>query len=1172
MKTQQRNLKRQSPLLLTIRQSIRPDRVKELTKSKSKIPLSFKKCWQPGIRQPGFALVVTLSLMILLTIIAVGLLTLSSISIRTASHSKGMAVARANAKMALMLAIGELQRQTGPDTRVTARADVLDEENPPIVGVWKSWEGTDHETSGNFAGRPISPGIYKSQKEARFLSWLVSGATSATVPATQKANGRVTLVGEGSVGTDAKRQIHLTPSKISDKKQPGAYAWWVGGENTKARIPKPFQPTSDNVARWASHMKSHAVADTEPFRMGKIEEQPELASKAVTLNQADLVSTSEAGLTVSKEFFHDLSAYSTGLLTNTATGGWRKDLSLLTETWNSQPASGLPLFRVAPGEDISYNRATVSSPTQAKSLFYPWAAYGTKGSRSIDKLGAVTSWNSLADYATLYRDDAITAPPALRAAFGFASTTPAATFNYLHKVRILPVVARVQWVYSHFAKPKGSQYEVALVLTPVITMWNPYNIPITSPSNGMHFLIYRPMPARLSYNGAAGTYFSLMRSSNGVDLSSETHDYRINGAVSLQPGGTRVFSPKNPLPTEKNDIELALGYRPGGGFMYFVKTPSGGGRLTVAKTYPITVHAKFDTAYNHNDGAGDLVGASLIINADATKIKPDNQLMEYNMHYDKNIANKLFTLNGKMASTTALEASMTPVPFLSTIFGARMAGGSHLPAKGVIQSSPFVNYTVMGKRDIPIIGRDYGGSDHPINSPFDFSFHSHDTGGGGDIPSAGANDGGFIVTGLQPSNGLSRCIISELPTRPLQSLTELQHWDLRYDNPVPPFSINLIGNSSATPLLPANAVVNGNADNLNLQHDDSYCANHLLFDDWFFSSISPDVATSGGNVRSIEEVFTSFITDADTAPLPNRAYRPIAQDAANSADTIYEDFVEPLASWQTIASRLEVEGMFNVNSTSVTAWRALLGHARNQRVPYMDTTGTTLSSKSDYAVSRFSIAGDSAVGTAGSSGLRDGTEFTGYRLLDDSTLDELASEIVAQVRNRGPFLSLSEFVNRQLSSGNLALAGTIQAALDKIEKSNASSPYSKIKAIEDIQDALAVPPESTTAAYKFPDAAVGSTAFGLPGWIRQADILRPIAPILSARDDTFTIRAYGDARDSTDKITATAVCEVVVHRVRDFVDPLDEPDSTTTPTRLQNQTFGRRYKMLSFRWLSSGEL
>lgn len=1122
----------------------------------------------------GFALVITLSLMILLTVIAVGLLTLSSISLRSSSSGSMGAQARANARMSLMLAIGELQRQTGPDTRVTARADILDKDNPPIFGAWKSWEGKDHETGGNFAGRPTSPGNYQSQKKARFLSWLVSGATSALVPETQKANGKVTLVGEGSVGPDAKRQIHLTPSKISGQNQRGAFAWWVGGENTKARIPKPYQPTSDNVARWASQMKSHAVADTEPFRMGKIEEQPELASRLITLNQADLVSTSEAGVTASKEFFHDLSAYSTGLLTNTATGGWRKDLSLLTETWISQPSTGLPLFRVAPGEDISYNRPTVSNPTQAKSLFYPWAAYGNKGNEPVKKLGAVTSWNSLADYATLYRDNAITAPPALRPAFGFASTTPAATFNYLHKVRIVPVVARVQWVYSHFAKPKGSQYEVALVLTPVITMWNPYNVPTTSPANGIHFLIYRPMPARLSYNGADGTYFTLMKSSNGgVDLSSETHDYRINGAVNLQPGETRVFSPKNPLPTDKNDIELDRGYRPGGGFMYFVKTPSGGGRLTVSKNYMITVHAKFDTAYDYKDGAGDVVGASLIINADAKKISADNQLMEYNMAYDPSVANSLFKLNGSMATASAQQASIVPVPFLSTIFGARMARDSHQPAKGTLQSSPFVNYTVMGKRDKPLVGCHYGGTYHPVNSSFDFSFKPHSDGGGSDLPSAGADGRGFVVTGAQPSDGLSRCIISELPTRPLQSLVELQHWDLRYDNPVPPFAINLIGNSSATPLLPADAVVNGNADNLNLQHDDSYCANHLLFDDWFFSSIAPDVATLGGNVRSIKEVFTSFITDADKSPLANRAYRPIAQDAATptKAEAIYKDFVEPLASWRTIASRFEVEGMFNVNSTSVTAWRALLGHARNQKVPYMDRTGTKLSSKSDYAVSRFSIAGDSRVGTSGSSGLPNGTEFTGYRLLDDQTLDELASKIVDQVRKRGPFLSLAEFVNRQLSAGDLALAGTIQSALDEIEKNNTSSPYSGIKAAPGVEDVLAVPLESASAEYKFPDAAVGSTAFGLPGWIRQADILRPIAPVLSSRDDTFTIRAYGDARSASGEILAKAVCEAVVHRVRDFVDPLDEPDSTAAPTRPQNQTFGRRYNMLAFRWLSSAE-
>ena len=47
--------------------------------------------------QSGFALIITLSLMILLTVIAVGLLTLSSVSIRSASQGDAMAKARANA-------------------------------------------------------------------------------------------------------------------------------------------------------------------------------------------------------------------------------------------------------------------------------------------------------------------------------------------------------------------------------------------------------------------------------------------------------------------------------------------------------------------------------------------------------------------------------------------------------------------------------------------------------------------------------------------------------------------------------------------------------------------------------------------------------------------------------------------------------------------------------------------------------------------------------------------------------------------------------------------------------------------------------------------------------------------------------------------------------------------
>lgn len=88
----------------------------------------------------GFALIVTLSLMILLTVVAVGLLTLSSISLRSSAQGNAMASARANARLALMMAIGDLQKHAGVDRAVTARADVLGAatQKPQITGIWES--------------------------------------------------------------------------------------------------------------------------------------------------------------------------------------------------------------------------------------------------------------------------------------------------------------------------------------------------------------------------------------------------------------------------------------------------------------------------------------------------------------------------------------------------------------------------------------------------------------------------------------------------------------------------------------------------------------------------------------------------------------------------------------------------------------------------------------------------------------------------------------------------------------------------------------------------------------------------------------------------------------------------------------------------------------------------
>ncbi|RYD42762.1 MAG: hypothetical protein EOP83_32380, partial [Verrucomicrobiaceae bacterium] len=82
----------------------------------------------------------SLMLMVLLTILAVGLLGLSTIELRKSGHETARMRAQANARLALSLAIGRLQETAGPDQRVTARADIKDSsgQNGRWVGVWRS--------------------------------------------------------------------------------------------------------------------------------------------------------------------------------------------------------------------------------------------------------------------------------------------------------------------------------------------------------------------------------------------------------------------------------------------------------------------------------------------------------------------------------------------------------------------------------------------------------------------------------------------------------------------------------------------------------------------------------------------------------------------------------------------------------------------------------------------------------------------------------------------------------------------------------------------------------------------------------------------------------------------------------------------------------------------------
>ena len=86
------------------------------------------------------------------------------------------------------------------------------------------------------------------------------------------------------------------------------------------------------------------------------------------------------------------------------------------------------------------------------------------------------------------------------------------------------------------------------------------------------------------------------------------------------------------------------------------------------------------------------------------------------------------------------------------------------------------------------------------------------------------------------------------------------------------------------------------------------------------------------------------------------------------------------------------------------------------------------------------------------------------------------------------------------------------------------------------------PNETKPQAHMFAQSLAPETGAGLPGYLKQQDILRPLAPIMTSRGDTFTIRAYGETiNPSTGKPDGQAWCEAVIQRIPDYLNKIDDP-------------------------------
>jgi hypothetical protein len=280
-----------------------------------------------------------------------------------------------------------------------------------------------------------------------------------------------------------------------------------------------------------------------------------------------------------------------------------------------------------------------------------------------------------------------------------------------------------------------------------------------------------------------------------------------------------------------------------------------------------------------------------------------------------------------------------------------------------------------------------------------------------------------------------------------------------------------------------------------------------------------------------------------------------------------------------VAESFYVDGGFNVNSTSVEAWQAFLSSFRG-------VAFGGLNSPNAYGVFPRSLHQIEKYVDGSTTDL--GRLWTGWRHIEESPLGDLASAIVEEVKIRGPFLSMADFVNRDLTNAgsdgyDTRSSGALQSALDRTQ----NFEYNSLKPILALDKTKAT--NKGLFEYQADDnlgggeiidtdgslLAPAATIAGIPGWVMQGDLLQSLAPAMSARSDTFIIRSYGSVGNAFDKqSTSEAYYELIVQRVPEYVDSAQDMPSVTADDlqSTTNQLMGRRYKIISQRHLTAVEL
>lgn len=1215
--------------------------------------------------EPGFALVMAIAILALLSVVVLGLLSLSTIQIRAAGASRFDLQAQANARLALQVALGELQRELGPDQRVSAPAALLDRDpsTEALEGVvhprWTAvWSSRYSEDRGIWEREDLNGGMRDLRsaetwdREDQARSYLVSGNEGGRLEkgvefveadAGLAGDSSVRLVGAGSLGDPGKPDGSGTvdvPLVEVDRKTGanGHYAYWVGDMGTRANIatrnphesgggtPLPGRGGSIYQVMLSQESSSEMIG-SRPGGGPALGEGAKV--RMVSPGQLDLLGTSVADWR--REHFHDLTVDSQSVLADTRKGGLKKDLTAYFQSNGFIPES-------APGfADGLRDDDRLVGPRNIEAAMKEGLVWADTRHRSTSpRFGLLRRWATLGDDVAYDGPevDAIIPKPEPKPRLvnlpdlASANLNPASIASQ-DQPNLVPVLVEgsmyttVSW---HVNLPQNPYpYNVRLHTYPRVVLWNPYNVDLTM-DNSMVLLhvngrkemwtdgILERGPFRFSVRAQwiwfVGGRSNEFRRGEEQILDSKLYTDPYIGSfyysipkTTFKPGECLVFTPDKAAEYSHTNLErntLTPRYSPEPALNYYFTASELDGGIEFRPTNYWFAPTPYWNIENQSDDFRMLLkhlGGKKGITPEKFDDLPQIAMVSCALQYGAGREPRLkwAEQNKELMEQTALfNPTATRVPNVRTRDGYRLRwfeehisnkiNSGELTGEPYFESAPFANWNPRASYAVRTPWDNVGGTVPPRGQsgggPWFFGVYTRDLFDQAvswfDMMPV-SRDGKLYGNPFgQPIEGTGKYVLFDIPRREtgVLSLGQLQHAKLSEFVWHPSYAV---GQSLADPRVEPSgtapvisqakrefggwdaeaagwsadaqrardrdewarfgrALLQNYALEDHLVYDLSYEVNHSLWDEFFLST--GDVSQKA-----------NFLVDPQDKSLPNG--RHVLADATRSV--VDEG---SLANFHRAAYHLMVDGGFNVNSTSVDAWRALLHSTRNRGFASEDTTP-------------FPRVLDPPEGEWQGGGADDRGAWAGFRSLSDGEVDALARAVVREVKRRGPFLSLADFVNRRLADDDTGLMGALQAAIDAAGLNASFEQTYALRNQEELSD-YNHPDNIRDATRLDQTRKPSSKAWGAPGFLTQADVLQVLGPALTSRSDTFVIRAYGDAVDDEGVVKARAWCEAVVQRTP---VPIDPDVSGLNPARRENKVdFGRRFTIKSFRWMSPEEV